>query len=105
MRVKRKGELEHFVARRYGDFSRLHKRLRHELPGRVIPTLPKKNKSDASAPYLLPGLTTGDSDADSMSSASTQMTTQLLAVNGQEPSKTLAVRGECATDVRRWWLA
>ncbi|KAF4123573.1 succinate dehydrogenase (ubiquinone) flavoprotein subunit [Geosmithia morbida] len=78
LRVKRKGELEHFVARRYGDFSRLHRRLHLELPGRVLPALPHKNKSDAKASGLLGswGSYGGDqdSDADSVDSGSTRRT-------------------------------
>lgn len=78
LRIKRKGELEHFVGRRYGDFSKLHRRLRTELPGRVIPSLPKKNKSDTRASGLLPSFTTGnDSDASSVSSESTRRTSRL----------------------------
>ncbi|KAI6785548.1 PX domain-containing protein -like protein [Emericellopsis cladophorae] len=67
LRIKRKGELEHFVARRYGDFAKLHRRLRLELPGRPLPTLPKKNKSDSTASGLLGswGGGGGDEDADS----------------------------------------
>ncbi|UKZ77417.1 hypothetical protein TrVFT333_005138 [Trichoderma virens FT-333] len=78
LRIKRKGELEHFVGRRYGDFSKLHRKLRTELPGRVIPTLPKKNKSDTRASGLLPTFATGnDSDASSVSSESTRRTSRL----------------------------
>ncbi|KAL7936296.1 hypothetical protein V8C35DRAFT_297436 [Trichoderma chlorosporum] len=76
LRIKRKGELEHFVGRRYGDFSKLHRRLRTELPGRVIPSLPKKNKSDTRTSGMLPSFATGnDSDASSVSSESTRRTT------------------------------
>ena len=46
LRIKKKGELEHYVGRRYSDFAKLHSRLRQELPGRVVPEMPKKNKSD-----------------------------------------------------------
>lgn len=78
LRIKRKGELEHFVGRRYGDFSKLHRRLRTELPGRVIPSLPKKNKSDTRTTGLLPSFATGnDSDASSVSSESTRRTSRL----------------------------
>ncbi|KAL6869622.1 hypothetical protein ACO1O0_000948 [Amphichorda felina] len=74
LRIKRKGELEHFVARRYGDFSRLHKRLRLELPGRPLPTLPKKNKSDSTASGLRGWGAGQDSDGDSLSSVETRRT-------------------------------
>lgn len=69
LRIKRKGELEHFVARRYGDFSKLHRRLRLELPGRPLPALPKKNKSDSTATGLLSAFSSKNGD-DSDSSAS-----------------------------------
>ncbi|PMD41794.1 hypothetical protein L207DRAFT_458368 [Hyaloscypha variabilis F] len=72
LRVKRKGELEFFVGRRYGDFSRLHKRLRTELPGKVLPPMPKKNKQSSTASNLLSAVRGGDdSDASSVSSVST----------------------------------
>lgn len=73
LRVQRKGELEYFVKRRYGDFARLHKRLRTELPGRVLPPLPQKNRSDSTASSLLPQVSGAgeDSDASSVSSQST----------------------------------
>jgi len=72
LRVKRKGELEFFVGRRYGDFSRLHKRLRTELPGKVLPPMPKKNKQSSTASNLLSAVRGGDdSDASSISSVST----------------------------------
>ncbi|KAF6840764.1 px domain protein [Colletotrichum musicola] len=77
LRIHRKGELEFFIGRRYGDFVRLHKRLRLELPGKVLPTLPKKNKADTTASGLFSSLTGGGSpgsSASSFSSVSTQMT-------------------------------
>ncbi|KAH7328746.1 hypothetical protein B0I35DRAFT_448292 [Stachybotrys elegans] len=93
LRVKRRGELEHFVGRRYGDFARLQKRLRTELPGRVLPDLPKKNKSDSTTTGFFSAITGGgnDSDASSVSSVSTRMAG--LAVNPQSPSGMLAPGG------------
>ncbi|PTB65350.1 hypothetical protein BBK36DRAFT_1121557 [Trichoderma citrinoviride] len=86
LRIKRKGELEHFVGRRYGDFARLHRRLRAELPGRVLPALPKKNKSDTRMSGLLPSFSGAgdDSDASSVSSMSTRRTrmSQNLSASG-----------------------
>ncbi|GFP52521.1 hypothetical protein ACSS6W_003406 [Trichoderma asperelloides] len=78
LRIKRKGELEHFVGRRYGDFSKLHRKLRTELPGRVLPALPKKNKTDTRASGLLTSFTSAanDSDDSSASSISTRRTRQ-----------------------------
>ncbi|KAK1822321.1 hypothetical protein LTR12_003261 [Friedmanniomyces endolithicus] len=43
LRVKRKDEPEMYVARRFGQFAKMHKRLRVELPGKVLPPLPRKN--------------------------------------------------------------
>ena len=83
LRVKKKGDLEYFVGRRYGDFARLHKNLRTELPGKVLPPLPKKNKTNSMASNLISGVTGGnDSDASSISSVSTQQTGQQGAANG-----------------------
>jgi hypothetical protein len=63
------------VGRRYGDFSKLYKRLRTELPGKVLPPLPKKNKSNSTTTGLLGSITGGnDSEASSISSVSTQLT-------------------------------
>ncbi|TKA82587.1 hypothetical protein B0A55_01372 [Friedmanniomyces simplex] len=45
LRVKRKDEPEMYVARRFGQFAKMHKRLRLELPGKVLPPLPRKNKA------------------------------------------------------------
>lgn len=93
MRVKRKGELGFYVGRRYGDFVRLHRQLRTELPGKVLPPLPKKNKSDTAAASLMSRMTDGadDSDGSSVSSVST------IAPGSQnggfaESMKTLTVR-------------
>ncbi|ODA82947.1 hypothetical protein RJ55_01456 [Drechmeria coniospora] len=73
LRIKRKGELEHFVGRRYGDFSKLYKHLKTELPGRVLPQLPRKNKSSSTASGILTAFSNGDdSDASSVSTVSTR---------------------------------
>ena len=68
IRVKRRDEQEVFVSRRFGDFRRMHKKLRLELPGKVLPPLPRKNKSHS----MYSG--NDDDDADSISSVSTQDT-------------------------------
>lgn len=68
LRVKHKDEGEVYVSRRFGDFSRMHKKLRLELPGKVLPPLPRKNKAQS----IYSGR--DDSDADSLSSISTQGT-------------------------------
>lgn len=96
MRVKKKGELEYFIGRRYGDFSRLHKRLRLELPGKILPNLPKKNKSSTKASGLFSGVMGGKDDEDddaSISSVSTQMTGLNMAGNksGSDSTQNLTV--------------
>lgn len=71
IRVKQAGKPDIYVGRRYGEFSKLHKRLRTELPGRVLAPLPRKNKSHTTSTFLGVG---GDDDASSVSSVSTQNT-------------------------------
>ncbi|KAI9694593.1 MAG: hypothetical protein M1822_000209 [Bathelium mastoideum] len=73
LRVKRGGKPEIYVGRRFGDFARMHKRLRLELPGKVLPPLPRKNKSHSF-------WTAADDDAESISSFDTQ-DTRSLATN------------------------
>ncbi|KAK4891830.1 hypothetical protein LTR28_002414, partial [Elasticomyces elasticus] len=65
IRVKQAGKPEIYVGRRYGEFAQMHKKLRVELPGKVLPPLPRKNKSHSL-------YSTHDDDADSISSADTQ---------------------------------
>jgi len=68
IRVKRVEQPEIYVGRRYGDFAKLHKNLRREMPGKVLPPLPRKNKSSTLS-SMMPG---GDDDGSSISSVSTQ---------------------------------
>ncbi|KAK2610830.1 hypothetical protein N8I77_004227 [Diaporthe amygdali] len=92
LRIKKKGEMEYFIGRRYGDFSRLHKNLRLELPGKVLPPLPKKNKSSSTTSGIFSS-GGGDSDDDSVSSASTQRTGRTPNNGAEETSnKRLSVR-------------
>ena len=70
--MRHEGRPDHYVGRRYGDFAKLHKRLRTELPGKVLAPLPRKNKSSTASSFLSIG---GDDDASSVSSVSTQNTT------------------------------
>ena len=70
LRVKRPDHEDAYVGRRYGEFSKLHRRLRTELPGKVLPPLPRKNKASTTSQFL--GV--GDDDASSVSSVSTQAT-------------------------------
>ena len=68
LRVKRGDEREVHVSRRFGEFKRMHKKLRLELPGRVLPPLPRKNKATS----MYSGSKGDDDDDDSISSLSTQ---------------------------------
>ncbi|KAI1437974.1 PX-domain-containing protein [Xylaria sp. CBS 124048] len=93
LRVKRKGEIEHFVARRYGDFARLHKRLRHELPGKVLPPLPKKKKTTTTTSGIFSRAVDGADDSDVSSVSSTSTTSPNAHGNGTtESKKTLTVQ-------------
>ncbi|KAF2622777.1 hypothetical protein BU25DRAFT_415024 [Macroventuria anomochaeta] len=67
IRVKQSGDREIYVGRRYQDFVNLHKRIRLELPGKVLPPLPRKNKKDS-----ILSSNKDDDDASSISSVSTQ---------------------------------
>ncbi|KAL9098320.1 MAG: hypothetical protein Q9163_006003 [Psora crenata] len=71
IRVKQVGKPDIYIGRRYGEFAKLHRRLRTELPGKVLAPLPKKNKSSTTSTLLSAG---GDDDASSVSSVSTQNT-------------------------------
>ena len=69
--MHRQGQPDFYVGRRFGDFARLHKRLRTELPGKVLPPLPRKNKSSTTSSSWFGG---GEDDDDnaSVSSISTE---------------------------------
>ncbi|KAF2132573.1 hypothetical protein P153DRAFT_363874 [Dothidotthia symphoricarpi CBS 119687] len=68
IRVKQSGGRDFYVGRRYADFVQLHKRIRLELPGKVLPPLPRKNTKDS----LLSSSKADDDDVSSISSGSTQ---------------------------------
>ena len=65
IRVKELEKPEIYVGRRYGDFQKLLKQLKLELPGKVFPPIPRKNKKHT-------GALIGTADDDSDSSISTQ---------------------------------
>jgi Domain of unknown function in PX-proteins (DUF3818)/PX domain len=73
IKVRTPSKDDYYVGRRYGQFSKLHKRLRTELPGKVLPTLPRKNKGSTRSAFLSAG-GAADDDASSVSSVSTQDT-------------------------------
>ncbi|KAJ5766606.1 uncharacterized protein N7511_004222 [Penicillium nucicola] len=68
IRVRQDGQDEIHVGRRYGEFVKLHKRLRTEMPGKHLPPLPRKNKTSTSSWFG----SNNDDDASSISSLSTQ---------------------------------
>lgn len=68
IRVRQDGKDEFHVGRRYGEFVKLHKRLRTEMPGKHLPPLPRKNKTSTSSWFG----SNADDDASSVSSLSTQ---------------------------------
>ncbi|KAL2860788.1 uncharacterized protein BJX67DRAFT_375800 [Aspergillus lucknowensis] len=69
IRVRRNGQQDIFVARRFGEFARLLKRLRTEIPGKPLPPLPRKNKSSSTSTIWGGNV---DDDESSISSTSTQ---------------------------------
>ncbi|KAL4974949.1 hypothetical protein BDW66DRAFT_160854 [Aspergillus desertorum] len=70
IRVRRNGQPDIYVARRYGEFVKLQKRLHTEIPGRAVPPLPRKNKSSTTS--TLWGSSSVEDDESSLSSVSTQ---------------------------------
>ncbi|KUL88356.1 hypothetical protein ZTR_05002 [Talaromyces verruculosus] len=68
LRVRKAGQPDIYVGRRYGAFVKLHKRIRTELPGKMLPPLPRKNKKSSNASFWGGS---GDDDASSISSLST----------------------------------
>ncbi|PWY92708.1 PX domain protein [Aspergillus heteromorphus CBS 117.55] len=82
LRVRREGQSDIFVARRYGDFARFHKRLRTEFPVKPLPPLPRKNKSSSTSWFG-----SADDEASSVSSVSTVGTN---AVEDGHSPRTLA---------------
>jgi hypothetical protein len=73
LRVKKPDQPEFYIGRRYGDFSKLLKRIRTEMPGKVLTPLPRKNKSSTLSSVGL-GVSGVDDDASSISSVSTMDT-------------------------------
>ncbi|KAM5483052.1 hypothetical protein MaudMau93_006450 [Microsporum audouinii] len=73
IRVRQENGSSIYIGRRFGDFARLHKNLRAELPGKVIPPLPRKNKNSVSSSFLGSSI---DDDASSTSSVNTLETSE-----------------------------
>ena len=64
--------MPYFTGRRYGDFLKLHRNLRTEFPGKILPAPPKKNKQSSTASNLFSSSKGDDSDTSSISSVSTK---------------------------------
>lgn len=69
IRVKKTNQPEYYIGRRYGQFAKMHKRLRTEMPGKVLPPIPRKNRSSTISSVLT--APASDDDASSVSSLST----------------------------------
>ncbi|KAJ5520409.1 hypothetical protein N7463_000862 [Penicillium fimorum] len=67
IRVRHHDKQDIHIGRRYGEFVKLHRRLKTELPGKQLPPLPRKNKSSTSSWWG----SSPDDDASSISSLST----------------------------------
>jgi len=75
IRVRTPAKGNFYIGRRYGEFAKLHQRLRTELPGKVLTPLPRKKKSSTSSAFLSVG-GGDDVDVSSISSVSTHETVQ-----------------------------
>ena len=67
IRVRKGKSEDRYIGKRYGDFSKLHKRLRAELPGKVLPPLPRKNKSQSVMSFGGDGAEEDDASSDESS--------------------------------------
>lgn len=63
---------------------KLQKALRTELPGKILPTVPKKNKQSSTASAIRNGITGGGSERSSISSTYTNATTATNATNATQ---------------------
>lgn len=73
IRVKESSKEERYIGRRYGEFVKMRKQLRTEIPGKILPPLPRKNKT--STMRVLTGKA-DDEDDISISSASESGSTE-----------------------------
>ncbi|RKF61561.1 PX domain-containing protein [Golovinomyces cichoracearum] len=69
LRVKRKGESGIFIGRRLSDFKDLRANLTVQLPGKLLPALPKKGKNPPKSSHVIGGFP-DDQDEDDSSSVS-----------------------------------
>lgn len=66
LRVKPRDKPAFYIGRRFGEFAKMHKKMRLEIPGKVLVPLPRKNRTHSA--YI----GAGDDDASSVSSGSTR---------------------------------
>ncbi|PWW72287.1 hypothetical protein C7212DRAFT_302291 [Tuber magnatum] len=93
IRTKRVDQPDVIVSRRYGAFALLHRNLRNELPGKVLPALPRKVNSPQKSTLSLLSLSSAD-DQSSMHSVSTTSSSSVdpnggKGGNGRDRSRSL----------------
>jgi hypothetical protein len=94
IKVKQPGKDDIFVARTYDAFKRMHKRVRLELPGKVLPPLPRHSTSDQSLTYH-------DEESDAESFVSAQ---QSFTVRSSENSNSPVASSYSLTGIRNYLL-
>lgn len=92
--MRKKGELPYFTGRRYGDFLKLHRHLRNEFPGKILPAPPKKNKQSHTTSNLFSSSKGDDSDSSSVSSISTKASVADVSASTTASMRMLAVEGK-----------
>lgn len=95
LRVRREGQPDAYVGRRYGEFAKLHKRLRTELPGKMLPPLPRKNKRSTTTSFF------GGGDNDDASSVSSLSTTNGTGLAEDEPLASRLTLGVAVPSLHR----
>ncbi|CCX11909.1 Similar to PX domain-containing protein C1450.12; acc. no. Q9Y7N9 [Pyronema omphalodes CBS 100304] len=88
LRVKREGMDDVVVGRRYGAFVKLHRDLRNELPGKVLPPVPRKIKTSQTAYSSVILSTSADDDAASISSVESSVSASTAKSTPQAPTPT-----------------
>ncbi|KAF8472542.1 hypothetical protein BDZ91DRAFT_715245 [Kalaharituber pfeilii] len=83
IRTKREGKLDVVVGRRYGAFVQLNQQLRDELPGKVLPSVPRKELSSQTA--VLSTTASEHDDSSSISSFVTSNSSSSESVQNNRP--------------------
>ncbi|KAI5796581.1 hypothetical protein EDC01DRAFT_651940 [Geopyxis carbonaria] len=99
LRVKQNDQQDIVVGRRYGEFVRLHREIRNELPGKVLAPVPRKirtSQATSSSFLTAAGITSDDrdsfSDASDDTSISSISTTPTAEANrGHKKAQSLSV--------------